>query len=121
MVVQTPTLAELRGDIGVVDEFARHSDREIARCCAARGVGGIDGQILEREGCFAIGAIGRHDSDRCSLALDVAIGPCGTADTLGAGIEQVEQEVTIALAIPSPVDVETALAIISITDKGMAC
>ena len=54
------------------------------------------------------------------MALDVAIGSCRAADALCVGVEHIEQEIAVAQAVPAPVDVEHAVAVITVADKGMA-
>ena len=121
ILVQSPSLAELGRHVAVVDEFARYRDQEIGGRGATGIVVTVNRQILEREfSAFATHAIIGLNTEAGALAIDIAIGSSGAPDTLFAGIEQVEQEITVALASPAPVDVEAALAIIAVTDERMS-
>ena len=121
ILIKTPSLTKLSSHVAVVDKFARYRDREIGGRGATGVIGTVNRQILEREfSAFATHAIIGLNTEAGALAIDIAIGSSGAPDTLFAGIEQVEQEITVALTSPAPVDVEAALAIIAVTDERMS-
>ena len=60
------------------------------------------------------------DAQDHGLAVNVAIGALSTTGALLVGIEHVEQEISVTVAVPAPVDVEQAVAGVAVAHKRVA-
>ena len=120
LIKQAPANAHVYRVGGIVHEVTRDIDLEGlvgARTCANEAV------EFDTVGCElkdGVAALVRLEAHNGLLSVDVSVRAIGTTRALLTGIEHIEQVVAIAVAVPAPIHVEHAIAIIAVADEGVS-
>ena len=117
---KSPAKAQVKCVGGKVVELARNIDGERVARVVTCAIVTVEFDIFccdLKDVATTLVGLETHDG---TLGVDVAIGTAGATRALQVGIEYVKHEVAVALAIPTPVDVEHAITIIAVADEGMA-